>query len=235
MRRISFEYNAERSPEKNKFEAKQIMKDIKQIHEEFNKIIAPKDLEIQGNKAKALLEKKDILHGIEKDKIGKNIGHQKFSKDDKSKAKKFGLLPNCFRTKARSKKRFDQKNIVSKFKTIHDALDISRQTSINVNSLINDIRKWKSQKEGLMFSGDSLKEGNELKSALKMPIVGRTPKNKMPSQKQLNFDFSSKTTNKILNRKKQEVKDSGWTPKIRSTNKVKARLMKRSSVSFHQL
>lgn len=75
MRRISFEYNAERSPEKNKFEAKQIMKDIKQIHEEFNKIIAPKDLEIQGNKAKALLEKKDILHGIEKDKIGKNIGH----------------------------------------------------------------------------------------------------------------------------------------------------------------
>lgn len=75
MRRISFEYNAERSPEKNQFEAKQIMKDIKQIHEEFNKIIAPKEVEIQGNKAKALLEKKNILDGIEKDKIGKNIGH----------------------------------------------------------------------------------------------------------------------------------------------------------------
>jgi hypothetical protein len=54
------------------------MEDIRTIQKEFNKIVSPKEKDMEGSKAKALLQKNHYMDSPT-DNLGKNIGHRKFN------------------------------------------------------------------------------------------------------------------------------------------------------------
>lgn len=139
MQRIHELCEAENDPEKLKLDAQKLMREIKDIHRQFDKIVAPKEAEVDSIKAKALLQNQHNISDIEKPNLSKNIGHQRLSRHQVNVSQIFPNLPKCFRRRTRKRLRDRASGLPSQNKRLTGAAQDKNSRKFRSIKKVNSI------------------------------------------------------------------------------------------------
>lgn len=176
------------------------MKDINLIRSQIQTILSPNEEELKKIRGKAILNKKDVLKDVLKNKITTNIGHVKFNSFDKQAQQfNFGKLPTCFRASYKKIQQSNQENN-DKVKNLkyRDSVDhdpkISKQNSVKFKGINNnDLKKYKNEPLEVEASTESFQDFLSNGASLNLPVLTNTKRNKVNKSavfpRKLNFKF----------------------------------------------